>query len=200
MLDFYPEQIVRAGVGDVWKRSPVSLETCWVPLYWSEHSWDVDYILEQALRWHVSSVNIKSSSIPPQWRQNFEAFQKRMGYRLILRRLEYPRSIRRGQMMPVHMWWLNAGVAPVYRDYALAVRFYSPQASESVRLPVDIRKWLPGDAVYDGSVYIPKMLSPVIYRIRVAVLEPRTGQPAIKLGIEGLEPDGWYDLGALSVE
>jgi len=39
-----------------------------------------------------------------------------MGYRFILRRLEYLHVVHRGQMMPVHMWWLNAGVAPAYRD------------------------------------------------------------------------------------
>ena len=34
MLDFYPEQIARTGIQDVWKRSPVSLETCGVPGSW----------------------------------------------------------------------------------------------------------------------------------------------------------------------
>lgn len=71
MLDMYPEQIVRAGIQEVWRRSPVSLETCWVPGYWKQKGWPLDYILEQALRWHVSSVNIKSSAIPPEWKQAF---------------------------------------------------------------------------------------------------------------------------------
>ncbi len=117
MLDLYPEQVVRAGIQDVWQRSPVSLETCWVPGYWKKQGWDVEYILNQALRWHVSSVNVKSSAIPPEWKKNFEEFQRKMGYRFVLRRLEYPRAVKAGQKMPMHMWWLNAGVAPVYREY-----------------------------------------------------------------------------------
>jgi hypothetical protein len=28
-------------------------------------------------------------------------------------------------MMPVHMWWLNAGVAPIYKEYRLAVELQS---------------------------------------------------------------------------
>jgi hypothetical protein len=32
------------------------------------------------------------------------------------------------------------------------------------------------------------------------LLGPRTGQPAIKLAIEGRQSDGWYDLGDISVE
>ena len=194
MLDLYPEQIVRAGIQDVWQRSPVSLETCWVPGGWKERGWDLDYILAQALRWHVSSVNIKSSEIPPEWKRAFDEFQKKMGYRFILRRLEYPKVVPAGTMQSVHMWWLNAGVAPVYRPYDLALEVRSTSDSAEIKLPLDVRKWLPGDAVFDGSIYIPETLKPGSYRLRVAMLDPRTGQPAIKLAIEGLQPDGWYDL------
>jgi hypothetical protein len=199
MLDFYPLQIVRAGIQDVWQRSPVSLETCWVPGYWKQQGWDLNYILAQALRWHVSSVNIKSSAIPPESKQAFDEFQKKMGYRFILRRLEFPPSVPAGTMQTIHMWWLNAGVAPVYRPYELALELRSAGSSEEIKLPVDVRKWLPGDAVYDGTIYIPESLKPGSYRLRVALLDPRTGQPAIKLAIEGLQPDGWYDLAPIEV-
>jgi len=199
MLYFYPQQIVRAGVQDVWQRSPVSLETCWVPGHWLQQGWDVNYIIAQALRWHVSSVNIKSSAIPPEWKSTFDEFQKKMGYRFILRRLEYPKIVLAGTMQPVHMWWLNAGVAPVYRSYDLALELRSASSSAEVKLPVEVRKWLPGDAVFDGTVYIPESLKPGSYRLRVALLDPRTDQPAIRLAIAGLEPDGWYDLAPIEV-
>ena len=200
MLDFYPQQIARAGLQDVWQRSPVSLEACWVPGYWRKQGWDLNYILEQALRWHVSSVNVKSSAIPPEWKKQFEEFQKKMGYRFVLRRLEYPKSVKAGMMMSVHMWWLNAGVAPVYREYWLAVELRSASGSAVIKLPVDVRKWLPGDAVSDGTLYVPEALKPGAYRFRVALLDPRTEQPAIKLAIEGRQPDGWYDLGEIVVQ
>ncbi len=199
MLDFYPQQIVRAGIQDVWQRSPVSLETCWVPGGWKEKGYDLDYIIAQALRWHVSSVNIKSSAIPPDWKKAFDEFQKKMGYRFILRRLEYPQIVLAGTMQMIHMWWLNAGVAPVYRPYELAIELHSASSSAEIKLPVDVRKWLPGDAVYDGTIYIPESLKLGSYRLRVAMLDPRTGRPAIKLAIEGLQPDGWYDLAPIEV-
>jgi hypothetical protein len=200
MLDVYPQQIVRAGIQDVWQRGPVSLETCWVPGYWKEEGWDVDYILSQALRWHVTSVNVKSSAIPPEWRSKFEEFQKKMGYRFILRRLEYPRAAKAGTAMPIHMWWLNAGVAPVYREYWLALELRAANGNAVIKLPVDVRKWLPGDAAFDGTVYVPETLKAGGYRLRVALLDPRTGQPAIKLAIKGRQADGWYDVGTIMVE
>jgi hypothetical protein len=200
MLDFYPQQVASTGIQDVWQRSPVSLETCWVPGYWKEKGWDVDYILQQALRWHISSLNIKSSLIPPELKNQFEEFQKRMGYRFVLRRLEYRRVVRAGQMMPLHMWWFNAGVAPVYREFTLALKFQSENGSEEIPLSTEIKKWLPGDVVFDGSVYVPETLRPGTYRLRIALLDPRTRQPNIRLAIKGLGPDGWYDMGAIIVE
>ena len=199
MLDVYPQQIVRAGIQNVWQRSPVSLEACWVPGYWKKQGWDLNYIFSQALRWHVSTVNIKSSAIPPDWKNAFDDFQKKMGYRFILRRMEFPPTVQPGTMQTIHMWWLNAGVAPVYRHYDLAVELRSTGSSTEVNLPADVRKWLPGDAVFDGTIYVPESLKPGTYRLRVALLDPRTGQPAIKLAIEGLQSDGWYDLAPIEV-
>jgi len=199
MLDVYPMQIVRAGIQNVWEKSPVSLESCWVPGYWKKQEWDLNYILAQALRWHVTSVNIKSSAIPAEWKKQFDEFQKKMGYRFVLRRLEYPRAVAPGSMAMVHMWWLNAGVAPIYRKYSLALQVKNDSDHATIRLPVDIRKWLPGDSVYDGTVYVPASLKPGSYRLRVGMLDPRTGQPAIRLAIEGRQPDGWYDVGSIEV-
>jgi hypothetical protein len=64
---------------------------------------------------------------------------------------------------------------------------------------VDLRRWLPGDAVFDGSLYVPETLKPGKYRMRVAMLDPRTDTPAIKLAISGSQPDGWYDEGDIEV-
>lgn len=200
MLDVYPEQVARTGIQDVWRHRPVSLETCDTPAGWERDGFDVTYILNQALRWHVTSVNVKSSPIPPQWHAQFDDFQKRMGYRFVLRRLEYPKAISAGSMMPVHMWWLNAGVAPIYRDYWLAVQLQSGNREVVLRVPADIKQWLPGDAVVDDSLYIPGELAAGTYRLRVALLDPRTDKPAIRLAIEGRQPDGWYDLGSIVVE
>jgi len=184
MLDFYPQQIARMGIQDVWRRSPVSLETCWVPGFWKEKGWDVDYILDQALRWHVTTLNVKSSPIPPEWQNKFAAFQKRIGYRFVLRRLEYPRSVTSGEMMPVHMWWFNAGVAPIYRPYTLALQFQSARESYDATLNADLTRWLPGDATVDQSVYVPDSLKPGIYQLRLAILDPRTSLPACLLAIQ----------------
>ncbi len=199
MLDIYPQQVVRAGIQDVWQHRPVSLEVCGTVSEWKRDHFDANYILEQGLRWHVTSVNLKSSPIPEDWKADFESFQKKMGYRFLLRRLEYPKTVAPGSMMSIHMWWLNAGVAPAYTNYPLAVQLRSAKDSAVINVPVDIRKWLPGDAVFDGSVYVPETLPEGTYDFRVAMLDPRSGKPAIRFAIAGRDPDGWYSEGQVRV-
>lgn len=200
MLDLYPEQIARGGLQDVWQQYPVSLETCGTPGSWAQWGFDLKPILDQALRWHASTISIKSTAIPEQWKKEFDEFQKQIGYRFALRRFEYPARIKAGTMAPVKMWWLNAGIAPTYRHYDLALELRSDTAASIVRIPSDVRKWLPGDSVYEDTIYIDDSLKPGNYRVRVALLDPRTGRPAIALAIEGRQADGWYDVGAVEVQ
>jgi hypothetical protein len=198
MLDVYPEQIVRAGIQNVWEKSPVSMETCWVPEHWKQQGWDVGYILNEALRWHISSINIKSSAIPNDWRPAFDRFQKRMGYRLELRRFEYPSRIHPGHAIPVKMWWVNSGVAPPYNPYILALSLHSSSGDSVIEVPADVREWLPGDILVEQDVPVPTDAGDAT-RIRVALLDPRTHKPAINLPIVGRTEDGWYDLGPIGV-
>jgi hypothetical protein len=201
MLDLYPQGVVRAGAQEVWKRSPVSLETCGTPGSWHQSpSHDLRYVMEQALRWHASTVNIKSTAIPADWKEPFQEFQKKIGYRFILRRLEYPETVRAGQMLPISSWWFNAGVSPVYYSYTLAFQIKSEEGTATLVTPVDVKQWLPGDAVFDSTLYVPRTLKPGRYRIRVALLRPGTEEPAIQLAIQGRQSDGWYDLGEIRVE
>ena len=199
MLDIYPQQVVRSAIQNVWQHRPVSLEVCGTVSEWKKDHFDLNYILEQALRWHVTSVNLKSSPIPADWKPQFEAFQKKIGYRFLLRRLEYPKSVAAGSMMPIHMWWLNAGVAPAYTNYPLAVQLRSAKDNAVIHVPVDVRTWLPDDAVFDGSLFVPEMLPEGAYDFRVAMLDPRTGKPAVRFAITGRDADGWYSEGQIRV-
>ena len=67
------------------RKRPVSLEVCGTVSEWKRDHFDLNYILDQALRWHVTSVNLKSSPIPEDWKPQFDTFQKKIGYRFLLR-------------------------------------------------------------------------------------------------------------------
>jgi len=195
MKDLYPQQLARGGLQDVWQTRPVALETCWVPEQWHQWNFPLKPILDQALRWHASTINIKSSRIPADWKTAFDEFQKQIGYRFVLKRLEYPSEVTRGSMAAVNMWWFNAGVAPVYRAYTLALAV----GDAVIPLEADVRGWLPGDAVYESTIAVPRELAPGRYPLRVALLDPVTRRPAIQLAIAGRQASGWYDVGEIVV-
>jgi hypothetical protein len=195
MLDLYPQQIARGKLQDVWRTAPVALESCGVPGSWKQWGFSLKPILDQALRWHASTINIKSSLIPAEWKADFDQFQKQIGYRFVLKKLEYPARVTPGSMAQINMWWFNAGVAPVYREYVLALEI----GDAIVPLDADVRQWLPGDSVYENTIPIPWDLKPGKYRLRVALLDPQTRTPAIRLAIAGRQSDGWYDLGNILV-
>jgi hypothetical protein len=49
-------------------------------------------------------------------------------------------------------------------------------------------------------LYVAENLKPGKYKVRVAMLDPRTDKPAIQFAIQGRQPDGWYELGEVEVQ
>lgn len=199
MLDYYPQAIVNFGMRDAWQRAPVSLEVCWVMQHWKDKGWDVDYIIDQSLKWHISSFNGKSSAVPKEWWPAVNRWLKKMGYRFVLRKFTYPETVRPHGRLAFTSWWENKGVAPSYRHFPLALRLKNEQRTEFFVTGADIRQWLPGDNVYDGAVFLPADLPAGEYGLAIALVDPATRAPKVKLAIAGAAPDGWYPMGKVSV-
>lgn len=200
MVDGYPFLIAQWNASDTWKTDPVVFEVARTFALHKESGWEIDNTIEEALRWHVSSVNAKSSAIPIEWLPKFNEFTKRMGYRFELRKLEYSSNVRAGSMMPVKMWWVNVGVAPIYRKYQLVMQLWNSNNSGMINFDKDITKWLPGDdIIIEETVCIP-MIPPGKYRVRIGLLDTYSGKPAIKLPIKGRTEDNWHDLGEIEIK
>jgi len=199
MLDGYPLGIARAGVEDVWKTKPVSFEVCWTMGYWRDKGWDPDFIFDQAIKWHMSTFNTKSSAVPDEHWPAVNRCLKRMGYRFVLRKCLSGPKARRGAMMRFHMRWENTGCAPIYRKYDLALQLMSAAAALTMKTNADITKWLPGDTFVDGGVFVPSDLPTGKYDLRVAMLDRLSGLPKIQFANKGRAADGWYDLGSIEV-
>lgn len=199
MFDSYPEGIINFGMQDAWKKAPVSFEVCWVMQTWKNNGWDVDYIIDQSLKWHISSFNAKSSAVPDEWRPQVNRWLNKMGYRFVLRKFTYPGTTKPQSKIEFTSWWENKGVAPCYKPWPLALRLKGAQHTEVFETDADIRNWLPGDAVYDSAVFVPANMPVGEYNIAVALVDPQTRDPKVKLAIAGMEPDGWYTLGKIKI-
>jgi len=200
MLDYYPQQIILSGVKDAWKKAPVSMEVCWVIQHWKDMGWDVDYIIDQSLKWHISSFNAKSSAVPEDWWPNINRWLNKMGYRLALRNFSFPDVIKPGEKLSFTSWWENLGVAPCYKNFALALRLKGNDHNEILVTSADIKQWLPGDSLFDSYVVIPSDMPLGKYELQIGIIDPITSEPVVKLAIEGREPDGWYALGQTIVQ
>lgn len=200
MFDYYPQAIVNYGMADAWKKAPVSLEVCWVMQEWMNKGWDVDYIIDQSLKWHISSFNSKSSAVPEAWWPQVNRWLKKMGYRFALRKFTYPSAVQPNGKLAFTSWWENQGVAPIYRQYPFALRLRSAERTHVMVTSADIRKWLPGDAIYDDAVFVPAEMPPGEYELEVALVDEASREPAIKLAIAGVNVDGWYPMGKITVK
>jgi len=199
MSDYYPQTIVRTGMKDAWKTAPVSLESCYTMNRWLADGYDIDYIIDQSLKWHISSFNNKSSPVPDQCGPQVKRWLNKMGYRFALRRFSCPATVGPHGKLTFESWWENKGVAPCYRPYPVALRMTNGARTETFILDADIREWLPGDIVLDGAVYLPYDLPEGSYDLDIAIIDTYTREPRIKLAIEGRTPDGWYRLGEVTM-
>ncbi|MCZ2155471.1 MAG: DUF4832 domain-containing protein [Bryobacterales bacterium] len=200
MFDIYPQRITGYGVQDAWQKAPISFEVCWVMKKWKEENWDVDYIIDQSLKWHISSFNSKSSAVPEEWWPQVNRWLKKMGYRFALRKFTYPSQVAPNGKLAFTTWWENQGVAPIYRQYRFALRLRNAERTHVMLTDVDIRKWLPGDATYDDAVFVPAEMPPGEYDLEVGLVDEDSQRPQVKLAIAGVTAEGWYPMGKIRIK
>ncbi len=123
-----------------------------------------------------------------------------MGYRFVLRRFEYPATVNRHGQLAFTSLWENVGVAPIYRDYKLAVRLKNMQHTQLFITSANLLTWLPGDIEHDENLYLPASMPAGKYQVEVAIVAPASNEARVKLAIAGITPDGWYTLGDITVK
>ena len=199
MYDWFPKALFATGLEDRWRTAPVTLETCWTVGHWYKEGWDLDWIIEQGCKYHVSVFMPKSCAIPGAWRDRIDAFNNRMGYRLVLRQMILPLEARRGSKFPVEVWIDNVGVAPIYRPYKFAFRFRQGKTSCVVQSSQDITKWMPDHTWFSEKITLPKKLQRGEAKLDCAIVAPKTNSPVVRFAIEDVLDDAWHPLTSIDV-
>lgn len=207
MYDAYPKEVFRDGVCQSWKQAPVTLETCWTVGHWHEKGWDIDWIIDQGYRYHVSVFMPKSCYIPEEWTDKIDEFNRRMGYRYVLRQLLLPVEVKAGGPMRTEVWIDNVGCAPIYRRHRFAYRFRQGGREAVVQSKQDIRTWMPGHTWFSERVTAPAWLQPGAAKVDVGIVDGRGQEQApaerevarVRLAIEGVREDGWHPMAMLVV-
>jgi hypothetical protein len=200
MYECYPRGVVMNGGSDTWKTAPVHFETCWVPMTWYQRNFDLDFILEQGLKYHGTYFMPKYTRLPEKWMDKLEAFCNKLGYRYAYRLAVIDATAKIGGSFHFTSWIENVGVAPIYRKYDFAVRLRQGDHEEIIALPeIDIRKWLPGDAWIERPLKLSDKLQRGWADISAALVDPATKEARISFAIEEQYSDRWVPLGGIEI-
>jgi len=203
MYRYYPWGIVNFGMKDAWKTAPVSLEICGTMKSWKQKQGytakDVEYIIGETLKWHISSFNAKSSSVPKEWQPLVDQWLNKMGYRFVLRNFAFPEFVRPNEKLVFKSWWENKGVAPCYKNFLLALRLKGKGITRVMLTDANINTWLPGDNIYDNDVFVPIDIPPGEYQLQIGIVDRQSHEPKIQLAIEGKDPEGWHTIGKIDI-
>jgi len=201
MYDCYPRRIAEAGARDAWQTAPIHFETMWVPMFWYEHGFDIDFILQQGLKYHATYFMPKHTPLPEPWMEKFAAFCRRLGYRYVFRQATIDRTVSPQGSFGFQAWIENVGVAPIYRRYDFALRLRQG-GSEHIEVlhDVDIRTWLPGDVWLNEQIALPESFRPGWVEISAGLVDPQTRKACVNFAIEERFGDRWALLGGIEVD
>lgn len=200
MTDFYPQNIQNFNMGDAWEKAPVLFEACWHMNDWYLQGWDIDYIIQETLKWHITSFNNKGTVVPEPWKEKVKAWLNKMGYRFELRKFTYDSVVKAGGELEIRALWANVGVAPIYNRYPLVVRLTGHDQTYTLHSREDIREWLPDeDIAWEECFVLPEEMSEGEYRLDIGIETGVKEIGNVRLAIEGYT-QGYYPMGKVIVK
>lgn len=168
---------------------------------WYLQGWDIDYIIDESLKWHISSYNSKGTTVPEEWRASVERWVRRMGYRYEILQLAWETESAAGASWDVEMLVLNTGVAPCYHNYAPVIRLRGAERVVDIPLDADIRTWMPDEEHFSSwSIRLPEDLAEGEYEVLLGFPTGLPQRPALMLAIENEQVDGFYRMGHVRVK
>lgn len=192
---------------DAWRQAPIQFEICNSIDNWYSRFGYRDEVVQATIDWsieqHASVINLKYlSNMPDEYWPFMLQWQRRLGYRFVLGVLEHTVVSAPGSSVRMISSWANVGVAPVYRGYRVAYRLRDAGGSVAVMQvsKADLTTWLPGGHQLDEELALPVSMSAGSYFLEVAVLDVVEDNPAIQLGIDGRQDDGWYTVSGVTVQ
>ena len=174
------------------------METCGTVASWFLGGHDLDVIIREGYRYHMSVFMPKSVFFPEEYREKLIEFDKKIGYRFALRQVRLPLECRPGGTIEMEFFVDNVGCAPIYRRYRLAVRFRQQHAAPFAILKEDIRRWMPGHSYFREEVAVPETLEKGEVSIDLAIVDD-SGRPRVWFALDDLTEDRWHPLTRMDI-
>jgi hypothetical protein len=170
--------------------------------------------LDEALRYHSNFITLPGYACglfnPGAFYDDPRGFIREglasggMGYRLVLASADFPPELHPGESWALQQVWLNRNVGRSYVQYPLRVYLVDAGgkavwSAEDARF--DPRGFVKGSTYPVSSTFtLPEELPAGRYQLKIALVDPITGEPAVQLAIEGRDSEGRYSLGEVTVQ
>jgi hypothetical protein len=131
----------------------------------------------------------------------FNSALKRMGYRLVPNRVEYPASIVAGKPVKIETRWMNRGVGRALRDYELRFSLLSPDghlAATTSGGPIRTSKWTAAEEHNVTAKGVFKSVPAGSCEFALSLYDKKS-RHEIELPIQGVGPSGVYRIGHVQV-
>ena len=187
-------------IPEAWKNGPVALESCYTMKSWYSEENAITQIVNDAIAWHATLAHNKSDYIPGEYKSEIERLVMKLGFRLVLKNIDYDRIIEPASTSTIKLEWENIGLAPPYRDHRVAFRLRDSQDNIYGEYISDqsIRGWLPGSTSVEIGYPVPKELSDGEYTLELGLVFHNAPDRIVPIANEGKTGDGWYIVGSVS--
>jgi hypothetical protein len=187
-----------------WKISPIGGEQAW--LLSNEEMYDQN--LEQTIQLlkasHTTFIG-PGSPYKDEYggglQKGYDHVMSTIGYHFYVDQLILQRFIVFSNKTTIRLDLGNSGIAPMYYDWPVHVYLLDNTGAEVLDLPVniDIRKLLP-EEIRSYDVQIPlNNIKNGTYTVAIAIIDPKTNQPAVKFAMDNPRSDLIQELEKISI-
>lgn len=133
----------------------------------------------------------------------FDRGNEMMGYRLVINKAEYSAEATPGSTFELKTEWANTALGRFCYNDPLKIYFVDENGKDVYSYTdknFDARSFTNGE-IYENfsQIELPADLKAGNYKIMAAIVDPDSGNPAIRLGIAGDDGNKRYELGSVAV-
>ncbi len=185
-----------------WERAPVIFEWYGNYEYLKSRRWSFDRAVKFMLDNHVTLINDNVGRVPDEERHQLERLARLAGYRFVLREVSHPARASRGTRLEIRMKWSHVGVGRLYRPHALTLYLLDAggKPAHQAKSAANPCRWLPGDHMAVERIEMPRSIAPGIYSVGLALVDPVSGLPAIRLACDAPHAERLYTIGQVKVD
>ncbi len=176
---------------EIWKKAPISFEAYWWLSEWLRQGWDIDRIIEQTLKWHLSVFNAKSVEIPFELKEKVEYWLSKMGYHYSPVSFTCPDTAQSEHEMDCELVIENTGVAPLYEKLPLTLRLVGVQTF-TFDTGIEPITLMPGTSVKPFTVTLPKSIPNGSYNVQIGI-------SGISFATDAPTCGDFYEVGRISI-